>query len=114
MVHFNAQFRSLRVVIVFVLTIVVFSCRTARAEERVATEEALMRIRVIAANLEARLEMTQNVQIWIVPHNARTICGQSNLLLVMPAFRQFSGRINQFRDVSSPAPLTANRATFST
>src|SRR5438067_6118229 len=73
MVHFNAQFRSLRVVIVFVLSIVVFSCRTARAEERVATEQALMRIRVIAANLEARLEMTQNVQIWIVPADERMV-----------------------------------------
>src|SRR2546427_9046126 len=73
MVHFNAQFRSLRVVIVFVLSIVVFSCRTARAEERVATDEAFMRIRVIAANLEARLEMTQNVQIWIVPVDERMV-----------------------------------------
>jgi len=73
MVHFNAQFRSLRVVIVFVLSIAVFSRRTARAEERVATEEALRRIRVIAANLEARLEMTQNVQIWIVPVDERMV-----------------------------------------
>src|SRR5207247_10563393 len=73
MVHFNAQFRSLRVVIVFVLSIAVFSRRTARAEERVATEEALRRIRVIAANLEARLEITQNVQIWIVQVDERMV-----------------------------------------
>ena len=73
MVHFNAQFRSLRVVIAFVLSTVVFSCRIARAEERVATEQALMRIRAIAANLEVRLEMTQNVQIWIVPVDERMV-----------------------------------------
>src|SRR5438876_11347033 len=69
----NAQFCSSRVVTVFVLSLVVCCCRTARAEERVATEEALMRIRVIAANLEARLEMTQNVQIWIVPVDERMV-----------------------------------------
>ena len=56
-------------------------------------------------------EALDDRMVQIRRHNTGTIRGQSNLLLVMPAFRQFSGRIKpiQGRLFSRPTDSESSR-----
>jgi hypothetical protein len=75
-VHFNPQLSSLRVAHVFLFSLVASYCHTAHAEQRITSEQTLARVRAITADLEARLQLPQRVQVSIVPADERMLSVQ--------------------------------------
>src|SRR5262249_43881757 len=72
------RIRSRKVVVVFLPVIFLFFANRILAEQTLPQKEMIKRIQAITTQLESRLQMTQEIEVSIVPVEARMLSVQRN------------------------------------